>query len=145
MKKIFLVINVLLIYIFFFAKPVIVSGDTLSNEKYKDNNVDIEVSADVENYNQIEQPTNTIITIQKSTNTINTPTKTVDIARPLKYKEIKSNNIEISSTTVIPDENELGTYFSSGAIVETAKTETAKKEPVKKETAEKNTAKKEEA
>ena len=36
-----------------------------------------------------------------------------------KYKDVKDNkDIVVSSQTVIPDENDLGTYYSSGAIVE---------------------------
>ncbi len=56
-----------------------------------------------------------------STDTVNVSsgTENIDITKPLKYKEVKADkNIEVSSTTVIPDENDLGTYYSSGAIVE---------------------------
>ncbi len=127
MKKIFLVITVLLIYIYTFAETVATSSDTISdNISYKnDNNIQMETSTETTNYNQIEQSTKTITQIQKTTDTINTSTKTIDITKPLKYKEAKLNNIEVSSNTVIPDENELGTYFSSGAIVEQAKPETS--------------------
>ena len=127
MKKTFLVITVLLIYMYTFAETVATSSDTISDTiSYKnDNNIQMEASTEATNYNQIEQYTKTITQIQKTTDTINTSTKTIDITKPLKYKEAKLNNIEVSSNTVIPDENELGTYFSSGAIVEQAKPETS--------------------
>lgn len=60
-------------------------------------------------------------TVNLSTNavTLSTNTQSIDITKPLTYKEVKADkNIEVSSTTVIPDENDLGTYYSSGAIVE---------------------------
>ena len=57
--------------------------------------------------------------VVNSTDTINVSSAAIDITKPLKYKEVKADkNIEVSSTTVIPDENDLGTYYSSGAIVE---------------------------
>ncbi len=64
---------------------------------------------------------NTTSQVINSTDTVNVSSKTqnIDITMPLKYKEVKADkNIEVSSTTVIPDENDLGTYYSSGAIVE---------------------------
>lgn len=64
---------------------------------------------------------NTMSQVVNSTNTVNvsTATQNIDITMPLKYKEVKADkSIEVSSTTVIPDENDLGTYYSSGAIVE---------------------------
>ena len=59
--------------------------------------------------------------IVTSTDTVNVSSTTgnIDITKPLKYKEVKADkNIEVSSMTVIPDENDLGTYYASGAIVE---------------------------
>ncbi|MCR4662489.1 MAG: hypothetical protein K5622_01215 [Endomicrobiaceae bacterium] len=57
--------------------------------------------------------------VVNSTGTVNVSSSAVDITKPLTYKEVKTDkNIEVSSTTVIPDENDLGTYYSSGAIVE---------------------------
>ncbi len=57
--------------------------------------------------------------VVNSTDTVNVSSAAIDITKPLKYKEVKADkNIEVSSTTVIPDENDLGTYYSSGAIVE---------------------------
>ncbi|MBQ3943618.1 MAG: hypothetical protein II669_04800, partial [Elusimicrobia bacterium] len=59
--------------------------------------------------------------IVTSTDTVNVSSSTgnIDITKPLKYKEVKADkSIEVSSMTVIPDENDLGTYYASGAIVE---------------------------
>ncbi|MBR3628206.1 MAG: hypothetical protein IKN42_05110 [Elusimicrobia bacterium] len=71
--------------------------------------------------NTVNVSTNTVLQVINSTSTVNVSTNTqnIDITMPLKYKEVKEDkNIEVSSTTVIPDENDLGTYYSSGAIVE---------------------------
>ena len=64
---------------------------------------------------------NTTSQVTTSTDTVNVSntTQPVDITKPLTYKEAKENkDIVVSSATVIPDENDLGTYYSSGAIVE---------------------------
>lgn len=101
MKKFFVITIILFCWIYVFAEEQ-TSTNVVIDTVTQDTNI------------QTQQVTS-------STNTINvsTVTQNIDITKPLKYKEVKSDSsIEISSATVIPDENALGTYFSSGAIVE---------------------------
>lgn len=123
MKRFFLAIIILFIFIYAFAETVVVSSDTLSSENY--GNTQSAISTCTINSNQTKQSTNSVsgTEIQKSSDTVNVSATTIDITKPLKYKEAKSNDIEVSSATVIPDENDLGTYYSSGAIVEQPKSE----------------------
>ena len=154
MKKIFFTIIILFTFIYTFAQTVEVSSNTLSNKNdnngqpsVSSNTVNynqikqsttavaniqkstttntVNSSTDTINYNQIKQSATAVADIQNSTNTVNTSTMSTDTTKPLKYKEAKSKDIEISSATVIPNENELGTYYQSGALIEQAKPETS--------------------
>ena len=94
------------------------STDTIkvsSNTMQVNNSTDtISISTNIVSNDNIAQ-----YNIANSTDTVNVSSAAIDITKPLKYKEVKADkNIEVSSTTVIPDENDLGTYYSSGAIVE---------------------------
>ena len=119
MKKIFLIIIFLFCSIYILAEENIsVSTNTFditSTEQVNKSTDTVNVST---NTTQVNQSTDTI---RISTDTVNvsSSTQNIDITKPLKYKDVKDNkDIVVSSQTVIPDENDLGTYYSSGAIVE---------------------------
>ena len=96
MKKVFSIIIFLFCSVYIFAEDV------------------VSVSSGTANDNTTSQVVASTDTVKVSSNTEN-----IDITKPLTYKEAKENkDIVVSSTTVIPDENDLGTYYSSGAIVE---------------------------
>ncbi len=119
MKKVFLIITFLFCSVYVLAEDnVSVSSSTFdatSTQQVNQSTDTVDISA---NTMQVNQSTGTI---ESSTDTVNVSsgTENIDITKPLKYKEVKADkNIEVSSATVIPDENDLGTYYSSGAIVE---------------------------
>ena len=147
MKKLILIIIVLFCSIYIGAETsVSVSSDTVqtktSNKQVQqkdENNLETQVKLSTNTVNvssntkrletsqvnkstdTVNVSTNAVSQVINSTNTVNvsSDTQNIDITMPLKYKEVKADkNIEVSSTTVIPDENDLGTYYSSGAIVE---------------------------
>lgn len=144
MKKIISVIIILFYSVYIGAETLVsVSSNTVQNQvsdvqfqlenvivdrnDEDDLNTNVTISTDTVNVSsnttesEITQVIKSTDTINLSTNTVNisTNTQNIDITKPLTYKEVKADkNIEVSSTTVIPDENDLGTYYSSGAIVE---------------------------
>ena len=95
------------------------STDTI---KVSTNTVNNNITSQVnKSTDTVNVSTNAVSQVINSTSTVNVSgnTQNIDITMPLKYKEVKADkNIEVSSMTVIPDENDLGTYYSSGAIVE---------------------------
>ena len=122
-----------------FGVQAVIPGNTVKESSHTiNNNFQLANSKDVVNAStgniEINKSTDTInistntVQVNKSTDTIavssatvnvSSDTQNIDITKPLKYKEVKADkNIEVSSVTVIPDENDLGTYYSSGAIVE---------------------------
>lgn len=127
MKKIYFVIIFLFLSIYVFAENnVSVSSNTADTTNLSEFPSEINISSDTLNVSadttQVNQSSNTV---NVSTNTVNdnnavnVSSSSIDITKPLTYKEAKENkDIVVSSQTVIPDENALGTYYSSGAIVE---------------------------
>ena len=120
-----------------FGVQAVIPGDTVQESSHTiNNNFQLDNSTDAVNTStgniEINKSTDTVNistntaqvnkstdTIAVSSDTVNVSSDTQDITKPLKYKEVKADkNIEVSSVTVIPDENDLGTYYSSGAIVE---------------------------
>jgi len=119
MKKIFLIIIFLFCSIYILAEDnVSVSSNTFDTTNIQQVNQSPDTIDISTNTTQVNQPTDTV---RNSTDTVavSSNTQNIDITKPLTYKEAKENkNIVVSSATVIPDENDLGTYYSSGAIVE---------------------------
>jgi len=135
MKKIISVIIILFYSMYIGAETLVsVSSNTVQAQvsvstntvNVSSNTTESDITQVIKSTDTINVSTNTAVisstnTINLSTSTVNvsTDTQNIDITMPLTYKEVKADkNIEVSSMTVIPDENDLGTYYSSGAIVE---------------------------
>ena len=119
MKKIFLIIIFLFCSIYILAEDnVSVSSNTFDTTNIQQVNQSPDTIDISTNTTQVNQSTDTVRN-STDTVTVSSNTQNIDITKPLTYKEAKENkNIVVSSATVIPDENDLGTYYSSGAIVE---------------------------
>lgn len=121
MKKTFLIIIFIFCSIYIFAENNIsVSSNTIDTINVSTTTTQVNQSADtIKTSTNTVNENDTMSQLVNSDDTVNVSSSAIDITKPLKYKEVKANKeIEVSSSTVVPDENDLGTYYSSGAIVE---------------------------